>query len=583
MNLFANFKRVDLLTKAIRGDLEKLVPVDFVPQKLWIDTADNTGLPLPTVTPEQEGVHSVYMESFLQALDKAEPGCMHSVAIARNGNVITRASWKPYRTDTNHVTHSLCKSLTAMAIGIAMDKGTLSLTDKIVDIFPERVSLLTTKRIRNITIEHLLTMSTGVNFAEVDSIVYKDWLKGYMESDCRFEPGTEFAYNSMNTYLLSAIIHKKTGKGLLDFLNEHLLSEMGIVNLLWEKCPMGIEKGGWGCYIALEDMLKLGQLYAQKGLWNGKQLLSKEWVEKATKPHFPSEKGKGYGYQVWMCPSGYLFNGMFGQYVIVLPKHNMVIAISSGCDNMFPKGPVLDTVERYFGHQVSFVDKIFDDEQAQKKLKQCINELGSLKKKQPHTQQNWLKKLLKPQQESPTNLLIDKIIGSYHFEKPQGATLPVMVQAMQNNFSAGIDSLTIERCPEGVILRINEKDVVNAVKVGIDNYQYSRIDVRGESYKIGAGSVFTTDEDDNLVWKVNICLIEHSSTRTMKFFWKPQGLVVKLDETPSMWTIMGQVEDGEMAVPQIALKAISFPMDNEYGIHFLGHFFAPELIEKKGN
>lgn len=582
MNLFANFKRVDLLTKAIKGDLEKLVPTDFVPQKLWIDAAKNTGTPLPTITPEQGGIHSVYVESFLQALDKAEPGKLHAVAIARGGNVVTRATWKPYRLDTNHVTHSLCKSLTAMAVGLAYDQGLLKLEEKLVDLFPERVTLLTAKHIRAITIEHLLTMTTGVNFAEVDSIVYTDWVKGYMESDCRFEPGSQFAYNSMNTYMLSAIIRKKTGMGLLDYLQEHLLNHMEIVNLLWEKCPMGIEKGGWGCYIALEDMLKLGLLYAQNGQWNGKQLLSQDWVSRATTPHFPPDNGKGYGYQVWMYGSSYLFNGMFGQYVLVYPKNNVVVAISAGVDNMFPKGPILEVAERYFGDENSFVDKLFDDAVSQKKLQQCIAGLGSLKKQQAAAQNNWLNKLLKPKTDEKTEELIGKIRGNYTFEKPQGALLPVMVQGMQNNFSAGIDRMTIEPCAEGVILRIYEKDVVNAVKVGIDSYLYSRVDIRGESFKIGAGSTFTTDEDDNLVWKVNLCLTEHSSARKFKFFFKPQGLLVKLDETPSMWSIIGQVGDGEMAVPEIAIKTMAIPMENEYGLHYLGHFFAPELVEKKG-
>ena len=164
-------------------------------------------------------------------------------------------------------------------------------------------------------------MRAGVIFGEAEALSEQDWVRAFLNSSLKGEPGTEFYYNSLNTYMLSAIVLRKTGKKLTDFLQERLFGPMGITDILWETCPSGIEKGGWGLYIRPEDIAKLGQLVMDEGMWHGQQLISAEYIRTATAAHAspPPELGDfDYGYQIWVGRKtpAFLFNGMLGQNVL---------------------------------------------------------------------------------------------------------------------------------------------------------------------------------------------------------------------------------------------------------------------------
>ena len=181
-----------------------------------------------------------------------------------------------------------------------IDEGKLSLNDKIVDIFADRLNKLNKFTHRNITVRHLLTMTSGIVFNVAGSVTENNWVKCFFESFLVSEPGKHFNYNSMNTYMLSAIVKTVSGHGLCEYLRPRLFEPLGIRNFYWEKCPMGIEKGGWGMYILPEDMLKIGQLLLNGGVWNGKRLISQEWIDAATSAQAAAPKSIGdfnYGYQ----------------------------------------------------------------------------------------------------------------------------------------------------------------------------------------------------------------------------------------------------------------------------------------------
>jgi len=289
MDLFSQMKTVDLLLKFLRGDMQHITPYPFVPQKKKNIPQGNIG-DLPHSTPESEGVPSAYIQQFFEELNACDEIHVHSVMLLRHGKVIAEGSFKPYFSGYPHMVFSLSKSITGMAVGMAVSDGLISLDEKVIDIFPEKGVMFRSPKINNITVRHLLNMTSGIKFNEVGSVVERDWVKAFLMSDCSFEPGTEFYYNSMNSYMLSAIVCKRTGVGLMEYLNERLFVPLGIHDVTWETCPLGIEKGGWGLYLHIADMAKLGQLYLQGGHWtvNGevKQLIPEDWIrESVQKTH----------------------------------------------------------------------------------------------------------------------------------------------------------------------------------------------------------------------------------------------------------------------------------------------------------
>lgn len=322
---------------------------------------ESDSLLLPRIMPEQVGVSSSYLFEFLKEISACTKEHLHGVCIVHKGSVILEQGYSPYTIQDWHISHSLAKSITALAIGCLISDGQLALHDPIVDIFNKR-KVLFGHKMNKVTVLHLLTMSSGITFNELDTVFEKDWLNGCLGSNVDFEPGSKFSYNSMNTYLLSAIVVEKTKKGLLEYLRIRLLSEMGIGQLFWEKCPLGIEKGGWGLSLTMEDMAKFGILYMQQGMWNGKQLLSKEYMKFAVQKQIDTPESispYGYGYHIWICSrkGTYQFNGMFGQNVFLLPDIETVIVTTAGGEHFFPKSKVFDIVMDYFAHPAQEVQR----------------------------------------------------------------------------------------------------------------------------------------------------------------------------------------------------------------------------------
>ena len=295
---------------------------------------------LPRSTPEKEGMSDGALATLYREVAAEKGGNVHALLIARNGRVVSEGWFAPYRAGVWHVTHSLCKSFTGTAVGLAISEGYFGLEDRVADYFPEYCNLLTGRRTRSITVRHLLTMSSGISFNEMGQSLESDWLRGIFESEILFEPGDRFLYNSMNSYLLSALIKRTAGQGLVEFLTPRIFEPLGFGPVGWEKCPRGIEKGGWGMYLDPEDMLKFGQLYLQGGVWQTAQgerrLIPQEWVEQATRTQISGTEGE-YGWHIWTDSSdgSFLMNGMFGQYVAVFPQYQVVAVMLSGSGNLF--------------------------------------------------------------------------------------------------------------------------------------------------------------------------------------------------------------------------------------------------------
>lgn len=305
------------------------------------------------LTPESLGISSKAILDFVEAAEKERKDELHSFILLRHGQVAAQGWWGPYNPESPHMLFSLSKSFTSTAIGIAQAEGLLNINDKVISFFPAETPREPSANLQAMRIRDLLTMNTGHNDDATDRMRRDtaNWVKGFLSLPVEHKPGTHFVYNSAATYMLSAIIQKTSGKTLVEFLTPRLFEPLGIQHANWETSPQGINIGGWGLKVRTKDIANLGQLYLQKGLWQGKQLIPAAWVEEATKKQTSngsnpdSDWEQGYGYQFWRCRYDlYRGDGAFGQFCIVFPKQDAVLAITSGTASM---GAIMNLAWKY--------------------------------------------------------------------------------------------------------------------------------------------------------------------------------------------------------------------------------------------
>ncbi|HEY8511118.1 MAG TPA: serine hydrolase [Cyclobacteriaceae bacterium] len=292
-------------------------------------------------SPESQGVASQGLIDFHEAVNTSDLE-FHSIMINRNGKLILEGWWEPFKKEYIHTLYSLSKSFTSTAVGMLYDDGKVKPSDKVISFFPDKLPAKVSDNLAAMSVHDLLTMHTGHTEDTMGKLRVggDDWVKNFLALEVPAVPGTHFLYNTGATYMLSAIVQKVSGQNLMDFLTPRLFEPLGIVGADWEADPMGINVGGYGLRIRAQDILNFGQLYLQEGEWNGKRILSKEWVSEATRKQVNSQDndsdwGQGYGYQFWRCKPGcYRGDGAFGQYCIVVPDKNAVIAITSETKDM---------------------------------------------------------------------------------------------------------------------------------------------------------------------------------------------------------------------------------------------------------
>ena len=302
---------------------------------------------LPRSAPEDQGVSSDSILGFLDAVAGSKHE-FHSLMVLRHGYVIAEGWWKPYRSESPHMLYSLSKSFTSTAIGLAVAESRLSVDDKVLKFFPNDAPATVSDHLAALRVRDLLSMSVGHAEDSTGTLWGKDdWVKQFLSLPIKNPPGTAFLYNSGATYMCSAIVQKVTGQRIIDYLEPRLFDPLGIEKMSWETCPRGINTGGWGLKLQTEALAKFGQLYLQKGMWNGRQILSPAWVAEATsikiqQPSADLEKARresdwhqGYCYQFWRSRhNAYRGDGAFGQYTIVMPEQDAVVAITSESSNM---------------------------------------------------------------------------------------------------------------------------------------------------------------------------------------------------------------------------------------------------------
>ncbi|MCX4767539.1 beta-lactamase family protein [Streptomyces sp. NBC_01275] len=308
--------------------------------------------PLPTSTPSAQGVDASRVLAFLDALEAAEAVEPHSVMILRHGRVVAAGWWAPYRPDRPQLLYSVSKSFTATAAGFAVAEGLIGLDDPVVSYFPEFEADITDPRSRAMRVRHLPSMTSGHEAETYDrarALDQVELVRGFLLLPPDRDPGTVFAYNQPATFTLAAILQRVTGQSLTAYLRPRLLDPLGIGEVGWLKGRSGRELGFSGLHGATDALARLGQLYLDEGVWEGKRLLSREWVAEATRAHLPTagymgdaggqdaeqrDWDLGYGFSFWQSRHGYRADGAYGQFCVVLPEHDAVIATTAAAADM---------------------------------------------------------------------------------------------------------------------------------------------------------------------------------------------------------------------------------------------------------
>jgi len=298
---------------------------------------------LPRTTPEKENVSPEGIQAYLDALAENDIE-IHSLMVVRNGNVVFERWFKNQSPDSLHMMQSVSKSFLASAVAFAIDEGLFKIDDKVITFFPEYLPDTVSPYLAQLSIRHLLTMSVGQE--KEPTREGDNWIVNFLHTPIVYEPGTHFLYNSIGSFMLSAIIQKTSGQGLLDYLTPRLLEPLHIRNVYWTDMhqQVVVNEGAGGFFIKTEDMAKFGQLFLQLGVWDGRQLLPKGWVEQASawqiasapgnaeagKTYSESDWGQGYGFQMWRCKHNvYRADGAFGQFIFIMPDKQAVVAITS--------------------------------------------------------------------------------------------------------------------------------------------------------------------------------------------------------------------------------------------------------------
>jgi CubicO group peptidase (beta-lactamase class C family) len=302
-----------------------------------------------TSTPEAQGMDGEKLEAVLEAARMPHLG-LHSLLVIRHGSIVKEKYFSPYSENASHALHSCTKSFVSALMGIAIDKGYLADTARLVLGFFPRSFALTDSRKRALTVDNLLTMSAGLGWVEADETYQSldtlpdgDWVKYILDLPMVAEPGGRFDYSSGSSHLLGAIIQQASGKNLYDFARESLFRPLGIADPRWERDPDGLPVGGWGLHLSPRDMAKLGYLYLHEGLWEGKQVVPAAWVRESTRPHIKATGGWSYGYQWWVDPDVPLFAalGRYGQSIFVVPRLDLVVVFTAQIDSNDPERELL--------------------------------------------------------------------------------------------------------------------------------------------------------------------------------------------------------------------------------------------------
>ncbi|MBQ9959891.1 MAG: serine hydrolase [Oscillospiraceae bacterium] len=540
MPIFSETASLRLLANAfdVKTATQPLLPHYLQKPKALLPAANTQSL--PRAAAREADISAEYLLRYLQTMKRhAADTHLHTLMVAKDGKILLQHETAPYSCAVPSAGYSFSKTVTALAVGMLMDDGLLALDDKPVELLGYAGSVSRFSRAHRLTVEHLLTMRSGAAVNEALAVTEENWAESFFTTPFKAEPGSEFEYNSINSYILAAIVCRIAGCPLTEFLQARLFEPMGITNVYWEQDRRGTEKGGWGIYLATEDMLKLGQLYLNGGRWNGKQLISEAFIKASVKRHAFSDAetgGYAYGYQLWphLQHDGFVFSGLFGQYTFVFPQNGVVVACTAGCNTLFQNNAIVRTTNEFFGGSLPPAEGL--QLTAQRKLKQAQQRSAVV------FYDNWRAKLPTAQ-----SLLwhgeADRFLGRTivpALPQQNGIGLqPLMLQVLQNNYTSGLTGIRFEKTGALLTMHFCENDAEHILPIGIGRYVYSELCFDGERYLAAAKCTAAKNEDGLPALVLHLCFPEGANERQLKFFLLQSGqLQLEFSENPGAQFIL---------------------------------------------
>lgn len=485
---------------------------------------------LPYRYPLLLGIRSANIHALYHKMIHTEAYNLHGMLIVKDGKVIFEKYVPPYKKTYRHVSYSMCKSVVGMAIGLAVDDGKLTLNTHLADIFPEYIGVKASKELKSLTIYHLLTMQAGICFHELSQAFCKDWVKGYLKADFAFFPGEQFYYNSLNSYILCAVLQRVYNKDVMQLITERLLKPLEIHDITWDSCPKGIIKGGYGMKLSLHDMAKLGLLYLNHGVHIDSQtghahrLLSPQYIDQAVSVQRTTDnEGFDYGYHCWVMPDGYLFNGMLGQNVYVFPEQKLVIATQAGSSCFLPTKEMMEDIRAFV------YDRKIQPEKTDKHTPANMYNYGR------QLQSIWEK--------------------TYSLEEGLPSLMPFFMQLFYQQITQNIDKIRFypkypssaydagsggrRKSKRFLVELISEKETV-ILEASCGRSIEQHVLINGQRYPVSVSCYITTPDasqtsaDISFEMQLRIDFLEEANSRIYYFSWEDERLHAKAEEIPTL-------------------------------------------------
>lgn len=528
----------------------------------------------PTASARSVGMDGERLLQFIETVSADKTTDIHSVVVLSHGKCVFEAAKAGYATTLPHATFSLCKTLTGIAIGMLIDDGKLSLSDHVLSFFPEHKAKNKSGKHKLLTVAHLLEMSSGITFNETGVITSESYTKGYFDSPIRGTPGKEFSYNSMNSYILAAIVTRVSGQPLSEFLKHRLFAPLGITNYFWESSAEGIEKGGWGLYLSVRSMAKLGQLFLDHGRVGGREIVSAKWLAEMGTPHMSVPDSIGafhYGYHMWCHKKNgtLLLNGMLGQNVWIDPSSSLVVAVTAGDNCLFQDAVALVSAMRLLRDGTP--NDSFAARSRRRYLARHFGEDGS-----------FIPPYISPEGKEAMTALLPHITGKFSLAQNNSGILPLLTRMIQNNPTKGIEAITLAyetvRKETVITVAFHEGGHAYRIRAGYVDFLEGQLGIHGEKYRIGAAYSFGLDAERAPFFKLEIRFSEMASTRRLIIRPTEQGLLLTLSEQPGYPLIEHFVRDVHVEGNELLNLLTKSKMPVEWALKHTRRAFAPAAL-----
>ena len=500
-------------------------PVAFRPQKTSIGEPELRYL--RRSSPERHGISSRRLCDMLSRLEAEQRAHVHSLMVIAGGEVICECSAEGYRTDCWHMSNSMSKTVVGMIIGMLIDDGLIRLEGRLCDYLPEYP--YRDRKFAQITIHHLLSMTAGVEFAEVGAVTEESWTECFFASTVKFQPGTRFFYNSMNTYILARVAERCSGVRFGELAERRFFGPMGIKSYHWEIGPEGCEKGGWGLYMSPESWARVGCMLLYGGFFGGRRILSEKWIGKMTsfKAETPLSCGDfNYGYHLWCQRRGdeLLLSGMLGQSVWICPKNDLIVVMSGGNNELFGASPALEIVRSTLGGRINDRLNSSDSLRLRRREAEFFLSRRWIRFERPSLIQRIGRKICGRED------VHRELVGEYVFPPGSQSLIPIVLRAMQNGLGGELEKLGIAFDGGGLRIKFRESNEEYTVYAGIYRYEKNIISYRGEKYRLMAAA---GQDSEGRGLLLELIFSETASVRRVKMRREENKIILELSECPS--------------------------------------------------